>query len=1422
MWFNEENLNFILKKSNYLESSAVFITGNFLYLTKFVWKKKFFKYTSDLKLADNLLITNGILKDLPSYLLMQNWFTKVVFFNYKWYIRQSLYFNELLVNNFNFFSYNFKKVILKKNKKKTYKNLEILKKKNRILKNFIKFFNYKFFFYLKFLGLIDNQILTIESFLNYVEKSFVLTKNFILNLKLEFLSNFTSTMLIKYLKSLNYIVEKRVVFVSELNVYINIRTFLSEENYTFINLLNIKDIFFFWKKYILQKQKDKDRYLYLLFYKLQWNLQNKHYIKKRYFFLIKIYFLLDGLKVQLTSIDYNLKKKNILLFLIKNFLLKKEKDKFNYKIVQFIDYKNSQILDNKKNLLLLNIYVYYFENFLQEELLVDKSYFKKISNSYVSKRIKIKLFRILFIIFLKLSKKFKIKFKRKLHKFFYTYYYFMVLNNSDFYRMEKDKIKNKYFFFEWTEFFILKFFNVVSQQLINNINLVINYRFDLLYKSMFIWYQRYWKNKWLILNKKLVKKEKLFFKSVIKLKNITNTNMQIFSELYDLYLFDNYKYLTISNKNIFLKLKLKFLNYFFYKNKKKKKKKVKNFNFNFLTFFSLLKSKKNVYLNNNLRLKFSMLKVNKIYNYLYFFNFLKKRNKIALTKLTFFDMSFVYLTEGLWKDIKKFLMYFIFNLRSLFINKYFSNKNILNKFVLKKNIHLFRFYRLNIYNYKKKKTALIKLNFSSSNLVFDDSAIIFTKVLFYNSVFFYSDNIFIFNLVHDLNLDTSLHIYNENFLKEFNIYTIDSNWIKNKSNLIEEKFMLKKERCNVLEIFKTNTVLNIPSKHFLYNLSWDKNNFFINTFHLFEKYYSIYFLKTFLYLDVFERTLRTIFKSRSLKRIKKLKKTVFMEFKKNSFFGFNMKIFFRDIKYFWLNIKKNIFILNPLNGFASNDLQDNLSNLLFNFDSIDNISWNQRNSMNSIIMCLFHVNLMFLNIYFYNLKIDKKFMDKSIEKFKRKYYILYNKLKTTKIFLNTNKIIKNNEKFNKKNKNLVLKNKKIDLFNYNSTRLIDKNNICSSCNVMFITKDYYIFLNKLRNKINIKSLLKTKYYLEVNFIYCKYCGNYKLFINKEFIISMKNLKEVYLNLILNKKVNNSIFVLQNKLYHFSKLTNFCFLFKPLNFLILKNKSDLLNLFIIFEIKSLRNKRGNYSLNNMHWVNIAFLHILKKFFLFFSKYANLMRKTVDKLDDVAVEFERKKKKLYAHLDKYLKEDWEITKIKRRKKLKADIKFWKELKEHVLCWEKIKRMERTKNFLVFLYQTIGLTLDKNDIILIGDFDKKPGVEFIKWTRRTNPYIINEYLSDYNHGIDDAKEYARAFNVKLAQLEVKEHKLINWDDNPLNLKKHPNYYESFWLLEGSEKIEKFDKLPAKLGKGFYINKPGEPKHPYWQSKDERGLSK
>lgn len=31
--------------------------------------------------------------------------------------------------------------------------------------------------------------------------------------------------------------------------------------------------------------------------------------------------------------------------------------------------------------------------------------------------------------------------------------------------------------------------------------------------------------------------------------------------------------------------------------------------------------------------------------------------------------------------------------------------------------------------------------------------------------------------------------------------------------------MLKKERCNVLEIFKTNTVLNIPSKHFLYNLS---------------------------------------------------------------------------------------------------------------------------------------------------------------------------------------------------------------------------------------------------------------------------------------------------------------------------------------------------------------------------------------------------------------------------------------------------------------------------------------------------------------------------------------------------------------------------------------------------------------------------
>ena len=137
MWFNEEKLDFILKKSRYLESSLVLAQSDFLYLIKFVWKKKNLKKVSDSFLANNLLETSGILKDLDNYLLVNNAFMFVLYTNFKWYIRQSLYLKELFFLNFNFNSYILKKNSLKIKNFKVNNYLSILKKKKY---NYIKIY----------------------------------------------------------------------------------------------------------------------------------------------------------------------------------------------------------------------------------------------------------------------------------------------------------------------------------------------------------------------------------------------------------------------------------------------------------------------------------------------------------------------------------------------------------------------------------------------------------------------------------------------------------------------------------------------------------------------------------------------------------------------------------------------------------------------------------------------------------------------------------------------------------------------------------------------------------------------------------------------------------------------------------------------------------------------------------------------------------------------------------------------------------------------------------------------------------------------------------------------------------------------------------------------------------------------------------
>jgi len=166
------------------------------------------------------------------------------------------------------------------------------------------------------------------------------------------------------------------------------------------------------------------------------------------------------------------------------------------------------------------------------------------------------------------------------------------------------------------------------------------------------------------------------------------------------------------------------------------------------------------------------------------------------------------------------------------------------------------------------------------------------------------------------------------------------------------------------------------------------------------------------------------------------------------------------------------------------------------------------------------------------------------------------------------------------------------------------------------------------------------------------------------------------------------------------------------------------------------------------------------------------------------------------------------------MKESIKLWRERKAHVLRWEKLKRIERTKNFLVFLYSTIEIVKEKDEIELIGDFETIKGVEFVKWTRRRNPYLKYEYLGNFNPDIHNASDFAINYVEEYDRNSPKKFKLLDYADYSLNLKKHKNFYELMWE---PEKVEKFKEEIDDSDKDFYRNIPGEPLHPYWTGEEK-----
>lgn len=1419
MWFNEEKLDFILKKSRSLESSLVLAQSDFLYLVKFVWKKKNFKNVSNSFLARNLLETSGILQDLKNYLQVNNILMFVLYSNFKWYVRQSLYLKELFFLNFNLNSYGLKKNILKIKNVKVNNYLIILKKKNIILLKFIKFFNYKFLLYLDYFRLIDNQILLIEEYFNFLEKNYIFTKFYIFHLKFNLLSTFKLILLKRFIRSFGFSIEKRIVEVPFLKRTIDLDFFLDKVNYDFINWLPLKKIYTFWKNNILRKRNDTHRYFYLLFYKLFLNLKHSIYIKKRYFFYLKNFLLLNNLKN--TTFDNTsdfVKKRKILYFLLKNLLFKRSKDKFDYKIIQYTDYINSNILSKNKNIILNNIYIYYFENFLKEEYIIDNSYLKKLSLKFYKNLIKI--FKLLFVLFLKLNKNFKIKFKRKIYKFIYTYFYFLILNDCKFIKLSDSLIKETYFFFNWTDVFYLKFFSLISQNTINSLNLVINYRFDFLYKTMFIIYQSYWKKKWNNLNLKLKNKERLFLKKNLYLKNFNRTNFYVLNQLYDLYRFDNYKYLTVSNKNLFLKLKLKYLNYFIsFSNTIKKKKFKLKYNIDFLLYFKSILNFKNIKDFVKLNIKWiynlDLKKFNKIYKYLIYTKYLLNlKKKVSLTKFHFKNIAYFYLLEDLIKDTKQFLYYFIFNVRSLFFYLYLDKLKILNYFNIKSlnlfNLSIFKlgFFYKKIYKKNKvfkDKELLIEKNLNNLNCINNDFVekffINFSKVLFFNSIFFFSDKFYIFNFIHDLKLESKLTHYSKIVSINFNFENLFESIDTIKNTYLHEKIFLINERLHILQFFKDySLVINDNLDPYLVF-----TEFYLKTYESFFtlKKNSLYFKNTYIKKDTMERILRRVFKLKRLQRMKFLLKNIFFKWKKRIGYKYNNNKFYKLIrKYYEL---KDKFINLPDTSLDKDTLLKNWTNILFNFEFVNTNKKKFKSSVFSFIYLLFNLNIIFLKNYFYYLREDLNLLLKFNNKLRRMAFILYNKL-----IRFDNKINQYKEKNKILNKNLEYNFifKKLKGLNFYLTNKIDNFFICKNCYVVSLT----IFQKKnLLNVLNNLSL-NNKFYIE-NFQlkFCSICNKFQLQYKELPLKSFDNFKMFYKYFLEKSFILSGYFLIKDKLYYFSKRKNFRFMFKFAYFLVLKNKKINYNLLYIFNL-GLKDK-FKYNFNTLKWFNIAFFFIVKKNKKFFRKFGYVVYKTLEKANWAKESFERRKDVLFKHLDVYLANVREATKKKRALLMKESINLWRERKAHVLRWEKLKRIERTKNFLVFLYSTIEIVKEKDEIELIGDFETIKGVEFVKWTRRRNPYLKYEYLGDFNPDIHNASDFAINYVEEYDRNSPKKFKLLDYTDYSLNLKKHKNVYELMWEPEKVEKPKEIDDSD----KHFYRNLPGEPLHPYWTGEEE-----
>lgn len=218
-----------------------------------------------------------------------------------------------------------------------------------------------------------------------------------------------------------------------------------------------------------------------MFDKYKYFINNKIYILQlnKYLF-IKSNYIKNKFYLNNNKIDIN---KNKLLFIS---FLKKNKTKLIKKKIN----KKNNVFFNDLNILNFIFYLYIFY-ILRHIYIIDLNYLNKIEFLYFFNpwsKIKLKIFKYILIIFLKLRNFFKIKFKRKFLKLVYSLHFFFLKKYSNLNFNLLNSIKSNYFFFTWNVIFKNIFLKTYIYYLENNILSIYNYKYNLINKKIYMFY----------------------------------------------------------------------------------------------------------------------------------------------------------------------------------------------------------------------------------------------------------------------------------------------------------------------------------------------------------------------------------------------------------------------------------------------------------------------------------------------------------------------------------------------------------------------------------------------------------------------------------------------------------------------------------------------------------------------------------------------------------------------------------------------------------------------------------------------------------------------------------------------------------------------------------------------------------------------